>query len=108
MKKKLCNCITSAEGLGQPHADSMVVHLVSVSPNESRLVDSLGFLVLSLTMWVVKSCLLTQRVSQPLPNVSLILCFCFYELLGEASLMTIGLSNKVALSTENLLQLHST
>lgn len=44
MKNKLCNCNIQSEGLGQPHAESMVVRLVSVSPNEPRLVDSLGFL----------------------------------------------------------------
>lgn len=44
MKNRLCNCNIQSEGLGQPHAEPMVVRLVSVSPNESRLVDSLGFL----------------------------------------------------------------
>lgn len=49
-KRKLSytKCNMYAEGLGQSYAVSLIVGSISVSPYEQRLVDSVGFLVLSL------------------------------------------------------------
>ena len=49
MKTKLHNCYICAEGLGPSHAYSLVCGSVSVNPYGPRLVDSVGFLVVSLT-----------------------------------------------------------
>jgi hypothetical protein len=49
MKTKLHICYICVGNLGPPHACSLVVDSVSVSPHGPRLVDSVGFLVVSLT-----------------------------------------------------------
>lgn len=49
MKTKLQNCYISTESLGESHACSLVGGSVSVSLYELRLVDSVGFLMVSLT-----------------------------------------------------------
>jgi hypothetical protein len=46
------NCNICAEGLGQPHAYSLVGGSVSVDIYVTKIVDSVGFLVVSLTLLV--------------------------------------------------------
>ena len=48
MKTELHSSNIYAEGLGQSRAGSMIVSSASVSPYGPRLVDSVGFLVVSL------------------------------------------------------------
>ena len=90
MKTQLHICYICAEGLGPSHARSLVGSSVSVVPYGTRLVDSLGFLVVSMTL-LSPSVLLTI-LPQDSPNYTY--CFAvglsisFYQLLGEASLMT--------------------
>jgi hypothetical protein len=48
-RSKLHHCNIYAEGQGQSHTFSLVVHSVSVSHDETRLADSVVFLVVSLT-----------------------------------------------------------
>ena len=50
MKTKLHNYNIHAEGLSQSHKGSLVDTLVSLSPHGHRLVDSVCFLMLSLTL----------------------------------------------------------
>ena len=58
------------QGLGQAHAGSLVSGSVSVNRCEPRLVDSVGFLVVSLTPLAPTILLpLLQRILKALPNV---------------------------------------
>ena len=50
MKAKLHDCYTHVEGLGQSHVCSLVGDSVSESTHGLRLVDSVGFLVVPLTL----------------------------------------------------------
>lgn len=55
MKTKLQNCNIYAQGLGQSHACSLVGDSDSVSPSGPMLVDYVGFLVVSLMLWLLQS-----------------------------------------------------
>jgi hypothetical protein len=69
-KNKIHNCTICTEGLGQPHSGSLVLGSFSVSPSEARLVDAMGFLVVSLTLCLLLSFLsLFHGILQPLPNI---------------------------------------
>jgi hypothetical protein len=91
MKTKLHISYICVGGLNASHAFSLVGGSVSVSPCGPRSVDSVGFLVVSLTS-------LAPSILHPsLPQDSLSsayclavgLCICFHQFLGEASLMTV-------------------
>ena len=47
IKNKLHNCYKCAEGLGESHACSLVDLSISMNPYGPKLVDSVGFLVVS-------------------------------------------------------------
>lgn len=49
MKTQLNNCYICVEGLGLSHSCCLVGSSVSMSPHKPRLVDSVDFLVVSLT-----------------------------------------------------------
>lgn len=51
----LHTCDMYVKGLGQSNAGSLVVGSTSVSPHEARLVDSMGFPVVALTLVPVNS-----------------------------------------------------
>jgi hypothetical protein len=72
MKTKLYNSYICAEGLGLSHAGSLVCGSVSVNPYGPRLVDSIGFLVVSLTPLVPMILLppLFRGIPQALTNVA--------------------------------------
>ena len=91
-KTKLHNCHINAEGLSQSLAGSLAVTSGSVSMNESRFVDSVGFLLVSLTLQVLP---FFCRIPQVPSNVWLWVCICFHQLLDETSLMTIGLDTNL-------------
>ena len=78
-----------AEILCQSHAGSLVGGSVSVSPYGPRLVDSVGFLVVSLTP--LAPTILPAWLLQDSPSssycLSVGLCICFHPLLDETSLM---------------------
>ena len=71
MKSKLHICFICAEGLGLSHACSLVGSLVSVSFHGFRVVDSVDYLVMSLTS-------LAPSILPPLfprfPKVHLMFC----------------------------------
>ena len=48
-RTKLHNCVIHTEGLGESHTGSLAVDSVSMNPNESMLVNAVGFLVVFLT-----------------------------------------------------------
>jgi hypothetical protein len=90
MRTKLHNCYICPECLGQTCACSLVGGSVSGSPYGSRLVNSVGFLLVS-------SGSFNHFSPHPLPPdspssiqcLALGLCICFHQLLDEASLMTL-------------------
>ena len=94
IRTQLHNCSICAEDLSLFYACFLIGSSVSKNHYGPRLVDSVGFLVVSLTP-------LAPSILLPLSSVSsklhLILCcgFCisFHQLLGEASLMTVMLGS---------------
>ena len=69
-RRQLHKCNICAQGLGESCAGSLVVGSVSVSPYEPKLVDFVGFLVLSLSP-LAPTILppLVGRIPQALPHV---------------------------------------
>ena len=89
----LDNCNIYAENLGLAHACALVGGSVSMSLYEPRLVDSVSFFVVSLTLLaptILPSSLLHSS-PRSVQCLAVDLCLCFHQLLDEASLMTIGL-----------------
>lgn len=67
---------------------------VSVSPYEPRLVDSVGFLVVFLTLLAPIILVPSSKGSQN-PTQTVGVCICSHQLLVEASLMTRGLGTNL-------------
>ena len=78
-------------------APSLVGGSVSVSSHETTLVDSVGFLVMSLnplTPTILPPLLLQVSPSSP-KLLAVSFCICFHHLLGEVILMTTELGTKL-------------
>jgi hypothetical protein len=91
MKTKPHICYICAEDLGLSRGCSLLTGSVSVSPYEPRLVDSVGFLALSLTS-LAPLILLPHLPQDSLSSTYYLavgLCICFHLLLVETSDMTV-------------------
>ena len=87
MKTKLLICLICAGDLDPAHACSLVGDSISGSPQGSRLVDSVGLLVESLSPpapSIMSSTLPTAPQALPVG-----VCICFHLLLDEASQETV-------------------
>jgi hypothetical protein len=95
MKIKLHTCYIYVGGLGPAHEYSLVGSLVSVSSHRSRLVYSVDLLVVSLTSLAPSTLPPPPTLPQDSPSSTYCLvvglCFCFHQLLDEASQKTVML-----------------
>jgi hypothetical protein len=83
MKTKLYNCYICAEGLGPSHQCSLIGGSISVSLCGPSLVDSVGFLMVSLTPGSYNP---SSTLSTRFPELQLMFgCGSLHQLLGEAS-----------------------
>ena len=98
MKTKLCISYICIGSLGLSHAHSLIGGAVSVSPYGPRLVDSVGFPVMSLTSgsFNFSSPFFTRfTCSVYFLGVYLFVFFFFFnQLLGEASQVIVMLGSK--------------
>ena len=99
-KTILHNCNICAGGLGKLCEGFLVCSSVSVSNYGPKLIDSVGFLVVSLTPLaptiLFSFFALFVRIPQAPPNCLAVgFCICFHQRLGEASLMTVELGTSL-------------